>query len=104
MRFVHVTFHLVDDLWILLGEVFGFTQIVFQIIKFDRMKAPALLFRFGNLHRLQVSLAKRARRIRLRSDADEFVVNVFVWCLLPLAKECRNDGNTIALRGDCLAN
>jgi len=58
MRFVHVTFHLVDDLWILLGEVFGFTQIVVQIVKFDRMKAPALLVRFGDLHGFPVSLAQ----------------------------------------------
>ena len=57
MRFVHVAFHLIDDLWILFGKILGFTQIFLQIIKFDRMKVPALLVRLGDLHGFPVSLA-----------------------------------------------
>jgi len=58
MRFVHVAFHLVDDLWILFRKIFGFTQIVFQIVQFDRMEAPTLLVISGDLHRLPVSLTQ----------------------------------------------
>ena len=57
MRFVHKAFHLVDDFWILFRKIFGFTQIFLQIVKFDRMKAPALLVRLGDLHGFPVSLA-----------------------------------------------
>ena len=58
MRFVHKALHVVDDLRILVSEILGFTEIIFQIVKFDRMKTPALLLAFGDLHGFPVSLAK----------------------------------------------